>query len=270
MIKILKKNKKIILYFFILLSLMSFINTINKSLVNGCDFQWRPAVLFWEGINHYNRAILFGTDFLCQNGEYAHLLQVLYYPFTKFSWETARLLWLMINLFLTFLIPICICKHLKISGYKTILLILIFITCYPTRHSLYNGQQSLFVLFFLILPFISNSKIATFFSGFSYVKYSTGYVLFLNFISEKKFKNLIISCIPYLFGWIFYFLYTNSDPILNFFEPILLSLKKGYIRDGDVYSLINIYFVPLQDGLLTDAFVQHVFHLKQPASLYLS
>ena len=75
MFKIIKNNKKVILYFLITLSLISFINTFYKGLLNGCDFQWQPSVLFWEGVNHYQKFIANGKgDFLGQNGEYAHLL----------------------------------------------------------------------------------------------------------------------------------------------------------------------------------------------------
>jgi len=105
------------------------------------------------------------------------------------------------------------------------------------------GQQSLFVLFFLILPFIYRSNLAVFFSGLSIIKYSTGYVLFLDFIVKKQWKNFFLSSILYLLGWAIYFLYTNSNPIVNFFEPIEWSLQHGYRRDADIYSLLQIYFL---------------------------
>ena len=145
---ILENKKKYFLYFLIFVSIFSFLNTIYKGMLNGCDFQWQPAVLLWEGINHYEKFIINGKgDFLCQNGEYAHLLHVLYYPFTLFEWETARLLWLGVNIIFIFLIPLLVCKSLKLSKYKTMILLLIFITCYPSRMTLNYGQQSLFVLF---------------------------------------------------------------------------------------------------------------------------
>ena len=247
-LKFIKKNQKISLYFLVIISIFSFINTVSKGLVNGCDFQWQPAVLFWEGVNHYQKFIINGKgDFLCQNGEYAHLLHVLYYPFILFKWETARMLWLGVNIIFIFLIPILICKSFKLSKYKTILLLLIFITCYPSRMTLNYGQQSLFVMFFMMLPFIFFNKVSSIFSGLSYVKYSTGYIVFLNFLASKQYKYFILASIPYFVGWLIYFSVTSSDPLINFFEPIQLSLKKGYIRDADIFSLINIYFVPAKE-----------------------
>ena len=247
-LKFIKKNQKIFLYFLAIISIFSFINTFSKGLVNGCDFQWQPAVLFWEGVNHYQKFIINGKgDFLCQNGEYAHLLHVLYYPFILFKWETARMLWLGVNIIFIFLIPILICKSFKLSKYKTILLLLIFITCYPSRMTLNYGQQSLFVMFFMMLPFIFFNRVSSIFSGLSYVKYSTGYIVFLNFLASKQYKYFILASIPYFVGWLIYFSVSSSDPLINFFEPIQLSLKKGYIRDADIFSLINIYFVPAKE-----------------------
>ena len=254
------KNKLIFLNLLIIVSILSFINTISKGLVNGCDFQWQPSVLFWEGVNHYQKFIMNGKgDFLCQNGEYAHLLHVLLYPFSNLEWEKARLMWLVTNILFAFLIPIIACKYLKLSKYKSILLILIFITCYPTRMTLNYGQQSLFVMFFMMLPFVANSRLAYFFSGFSYIKYSSGYVIFLNFIANKEYKNFLISIVPYLIGWLVYFSFTNSDPLINFFEPIQLSLQKGYIRDADFYSLINIYFLSQKTLLTKSIFIFLIF-----------
>ena len=102
-------------------------NTISKSLINGCDMQWQPSVLFWEGINHYKKFLANNGigDFLCQNGEYAHLLQILNYPFTLFEWETARILWLILNIFFAFSIPFLICRSLRLDTYKSVLLFLI-------------------------------------------------------------------------------------------------------------------------------------------------
>ena len=240
----LNRNKYKIIIFLIIISIFSFSDTLWKGFINGCDFQWQPSVLFWDGVNHYEKFINNGkSDFLCQGGEYGHLLHVVLYPYTLFEWETARFLWVITNVIFAFVIPILFCKKLKLSNYKTIILLLIFITCYPTRMTINYGQQSLFVLFFICLPFIYKSNLAIFFSGLSSVKYSTGYVLFINFLIRKEFKKLFLASIPYLLGWIIYFSYTDSNPIVNFFEPIEWSLQKNYIRDGDIYSLLQIYFI---------------------------
>ena len=257
------KNKNKILFFLITISIFSFIETIRKGLLNGCDFQWQPALLFWEGVNHYARFMSNGkSEFLCQGGEYSHLLHVIYYPYVLFKWETARALWLLTNIFFVFSIPLLICNKFKISKYKTIILILIFITCYPSRMTLNYGQQSLLVLFFLCLPFIFKSNFFYFLSGISSVKYSTGYVIFLNFLVKKEFKNFFLATAPYLLGWFVYFMYTNSDPIINFFEPLKLSFMSNYRRDADIYSLLQIYFLNDKSSALKYLSIVSIFLLN--------
>ena len=255
------KNKKNILIFLIFISIISFLDTIRKGLLNGCDFQWQPAVLLWEGINHYQKFISNGKhDFLCQGGEYAHLLQVVLYPYTLFKWEVARALWVFTNISFSIAIPIIICKNFKLSKYKTIILLLIFLTCYPTRMTINYGQQSLFVLFFLILPFLYKSNLSFLLSGFSSIKYSTGYIIFFDYLVKKQFKNFFLATIPYLLGWFIYFFYTNSDPILNFFEPFDWILNnKSYTRDADIYSLLQIYFIDRSQVYLKYSSIIFVF-----------
>ena len=68
-------------------------------MINGCDFQWQPAVLFWEGINHYQKFISNGkSDFLCQGGEYGHLFNIILFPYTLVKWEIARAFWVITNI----------------------------------------------------------------------------------------------------------------------------------------------------------------------------
>ena len=98
--KFLNNHKYKILIFLIIISLVSFIETLSKGFVNGCDFQWQPSVLFWDGINHYEKFIKNSkSDFLCQGGEYGHLLHVIFYPYTLFEWEVAKSLWVFTNVF---------------------------------------------------------------------------------------------------------------------------------------------------------------------------
>jgi hypothetical protein len=238
-----KKYINFILFVLIVIGVASLSNTIIKGLENGCDFQWHPAKLFWEKINHYRYFIDGGRMFMCQGGEYGHLLQVIFYPFVLVDWSGAKKLWLIINVFLTLLIPYLLCKQFKITNKKIILILLIFITCYPTRMTIQYGQQSLFVMFFLIMPFIIVNSYSFFFSGVSYVKYSTGYIIFLYYLVEKKFKSLFLAIIPIIFGWLIYFIWTGSDPIQNLFDPLELILQKNYFRSNDLYSLLNIYIL---------------------------
>ena len=231
------KYKKTLLFFFIL-SLFSLFQSSLKALKDSCDFQWFPSKLLSQGINHYKYFLEGGETFKCQLGEYAHGLQVVLLPFAYLEWSTAKIIWLFINLFLVFTIPLMLCKKFYVSDELTVLILCIFITCSPTRNAINLGQQSLFTMFFFILPFLIKNNYSYFFSGFSYFKYSVGSILAFYYLICKKYKLFLFSIIPSLLGWIIYFIMTNSDPITNLFEPLKLILGKNYLKTNDLYSLI--------------------------------
>ena len=121
------------------------------------------------------------------------------------------------------------------------------------------GQNSLMMLFCLMLPFLTFSSrynnLNLIISGASYVKYSTGYILFLNLLVEKKFIKLILTSILTIFGWLFYSYYTNSPLISNFFDPLKLNFfENDYTRTGDLYSTLNAYF--LKENNITNKILQ--------------
>ena len=168
-----------------------------------------------------------------------------------------------------------LCRLNKISTLKTCLILGIFLTCHPTRMTFNLGQNSLMVLFFLMLPFL---KVSTSFrkfnliaAGISYVKYSTGYILFLNLLVEKKFKKLLLTSIVTIFGWLFYSYYTNSPFISNFFDPLKMNFQDNYTRTGDLYSIMNIYFLKenniinkiLQFGLVLFGNIYFLYQIKE-------
>ena len=52
-------------------------------------------------------------------------------------------------------------------------------------------------------------------AGFCYLKYNIGYALFLYLIISKKFKNLLLSMIPVIIGWLIYSYVTKSPIFIN-------------------------------------------------------
>ena len=245
-LKLSNKNKVIFIFLSIVV-LSFFAQTILKGLSNSCDLMWQPSKLFWNGINHYEYQMRTGDIFLgCQAGRYGHFLFIFLYPITLFEWEQAKIIWILINIFFVFSIPILLCSFNKISPLYSFLIVGIFLTCHPTRMTFNLGQNSLMILFFLMLPFLKvpsiYKNINLIASGISYVKYSTGYVLFLNLLVEKKFKKLLLTSLITIFSWIFYSYYTNSTFLDSFFDPLKMNFQDNYTRTGDLYSILNIYF----------------------------
>lgn len=244
----LELKKKYLFIFLSILVISFFTQTFFKGLDNSCDLMWQPSKIFWDKINHYNYQYETKDIFLgCQKGQYGHFLFIFLYPLTLFEWEQAKLIWIIINIMFAISIPLIICRVCNLSIILTLVILGIFLTSHPTRMTINYGQNSMMIFFFMMLPYLlSESKKQNFYSiisGISYIKYSTGYILFLNLLIEKKFKKLFLSLIVTILSWIFYSYYTDSNLIDSFLGPFKLIIGDNYLRTGDLYSIINIYFL---------------------------
>ena len=250
-----KKEKFNTILFIILFSILIFIykNLIVEAVVNNSlDFQWSPSKLVADGINHYeymldgNREKIIGSQF----GEYLHGTYVLYYPLTLLSWYQAKIVWLIINIFLVVLLPYLICKKFLIDTNKTLLIIFFFAACNVTKVNLIIGQYSLFIMFFLCLPYLYKSNIAFILSGISYFKYSIGYVLLFNFLISKKIKKIIFSFIPVFVGVIIYSYLTNTNIFITFFQPLELAIESQLINhQGQAIMPKNVFIFSIFEFL---------------------
>ena len=93
-----KKYKNIFLFPLFLIALVSLLRGIYNAYLRSHDFNYSPAVMAWEGKNHYLFMLEGGDFMLSQNGEYLQALYILYYPFTLLSWEFAKILWIIIQI----------------------------------------------------------------------------------------------------------------------------------------------------------------------------
>ena len=122
-------NKNFILFLKFLLIILSVISLgrgIFNASVNSQDFNYSPAVMTWNGINHYQYLLnkdppIITEDHYILNegeesasyilmksqyGEYGQGLFILLYPFTLMTWSYAKFVWMAINVFLAFFLPI--------------------------------------------------------------------------------------------------------------------------------------------------------------------
>jgi hypothetical protein len=227
--------KKIFKYSFyvllLVLSLYSLFSGINKSQKLSHDFLYSPSVMTWNGENHYDYILNEdqnnkndGKFIFYQRSGYGHALYIIFYPFTKLSWDNSKIIWMLINVFLAFYIPIILSKKQSLNNTEIYICLSLFLIGTPLRHVLNMGQQSLFVFLFLILPFLSKKKIFTVLSGISFVKYSIGYGLFLFFLSQKNLNKILLSSIVSVIGWLSYSFLTNSNIFINLIEPLKVTL----------------------------------------------
>ena len=212
------------------------------------DFHFSPAKLVSEGINHYEYILDGKHDdgpndkiMYDQNGNYAQGLFVLFIPLTLLSWDTTKLVWSLLNIVLSFLIPLLLCKKFELNKIQTFIILALFLTSTIFRIHISYGQQTLFTFVFFLLPFLYKSKISTILSGISYFKFNIGYVLFLYFISSKNIIKILLSLIPCVIGWISYCYITDTELLKNLFQPIILILywDSGQEFPVTIFSLLR-------------------------------
>lgn len=238
-------NKSFILFFkflLIILALSSIIKGIINAILIGHDFDYRGTILMWEGINHY-QYMMEGNDISeIQNGYYGQGFFVLLYPLTLIPLDYAKLVWTLINVLLSFFLPIFLSKKLNLDNEKTFYLLVLFLASTPCRVVIGNGQFSLIIMSFLFLPFFYKKSFYIILSGIAYLKYNIGYLLLLYFLSHKQIKNITFSLILFTLSWFFYSFNTNSNLFINLLEPLKLAL---YIKatDGLVYGFSFLKFI---------------------------
>ena len=211
-------------FFLLIFAFVSLFKGIYNAYIGSIDFHYSPAVMAWSGKNHYEFMLNGGALMLSQNGEYGQGIYILLYPFTLMSWPQAKVVWMLINIFLAFFLPIFFSRKFNLNKEMTFLVILLFIAGTPSRNVIGNGQLSLVMMTFLIIPFFYNKFFQIVLSGIVYLKYNMGYALFLYFISKKEIKNLIYSSIIFILGWLIYCYVTDTNLIVNFFQPLKLTL----------------------------------------------
>jgi len=223
-----------------------FAEIISES--GSADFHLYPAKCLYNGINHYTSYL--NRDgkcifFMTQWGEYAQGFYVMLFPFTFLDWNSAKIIWFLLNLSFIFLITYFLCKKFQISKLYFYLLLVLIYSSLVTKATLAMGQQAIFILFFLCLPFVFKSKLANILSGVSYFKYSIGYVLFIFYLISKKYKRLTLSLMPCVIGWLIYCYITNSNLFYNLFQPIELTIKNAStINQFYLFSFFNFFFSP--------------------------
>jgi hypothetical protein len=200
-----------------------------------------------HGINHYRSSC--SGDSNSHGGEYLQAIYLILYPFNFFDVNQAKIIWGIINFFLIFLIIFLLCKKFEVDKFSTIVLIFFISFSIITRIHLIMGQNALFVLFFFTLPFVSKSKLSFFLSGLSYVKYNIGYTLFFYYMASKKFKILLISTLPCVFGWFIYSFITDQNFINNIFDPLFILFNIEKNTSGKA-SLIFLFSFILQNEFL--------------------
>jgi hypothetical protein len=239
--------RKITIFILLILSILSVFSLVkgieNALSENGSqDFQWSPTILFLEKINPYEYFLSGNIDkkiILWQFPVYSHLTYILFIPFVYFDWFTAKLIWCLLNIFISVFCFFFLCRRSNINIYDQFILFFLFLSSTPFRNTLGNGQHAILVLFFFSFLLI---KKKSFFVGISYFKYSFMPLISAFLFFKYGIKQLFLSFLPCLLGWIFFSIYLKENIFFTLVQPLKVAHNNGFafhLATGDIFTLIT-------------------------------
>lgn len=227
----------ILIFVLILFSLISFHYAFsNAIMVNGSiDFPFYSVQLFVKKENPY-------TNIELGVSPYAHAAYIIYSPLTFLKYESAKILWALINIFASVVVVSLFSNFSKLPYLDNIFISLIFFCSLPLRVSIGNGQVSILILLAYAAFFIKNKNLKNFLVGFSFVKYSFSIVTLLYFLIRYKFKYLLLSSLVLSVGWLLFSFYLDENPIKTLSQPIqtAFSTFAFHLPRGDLHTVLNI------------------------------
>lgn len=126
--------------------------------------------------------------------------------FSWFSWQTARWLWLALNLIFTAVIPWLALRLVnnrhKLDTLDKWIFALVFYNFYGVRQGLVVGQQTMICLFLLVLALLFHDKwlLSGILLGFGISKYSVGLPAFLYFLRQRNYRSVLVAVIVQVVG----------------------------------------------------------------------
>jgi hypothetical protein len=154
-------------------------------------------------------------------------------PFSYFSWETAKWLFLMINLVLTLATAWLALRHIPFAGVRLtpleeFFILLVYFDFSATRIAIENGQTTLFV-FLLMMVSLIFSKRAWYISGIALglalSKYSLSIPIFLFFIYKREIRILLMAIIIQMIGILGVAEISRGTPAKIIVENIMLFFR---------------------------------------------
>lgn len=249
---------------------------------------WRASQFIWQGTNPYE-AMNRGDEpqpgsFIDRNEPVdipsnvssitlaPNLPPVLLYvlPFGLFSWESAKILWLISNAVLLViasfgLVNLSLLKLLRIDKIDKILIILFFANTLTLKLALEAGQTVVLVFCCSVgaLFFAQKSNLlAGFLLGIALSKYTVALPVALLFLFTLRFRALLIAVFTQGIGFVFLAVISNSpiievvwsyiDLIRNLFSTRIADIQLGFAVNlsnlflpGSVYGGLSVILLSL-------------------------
>jgi hypothetical protein len=225
--------KFVVLFISLIFISTSFINCIKydsdfTTLFTLSDLFWKKNnVVFYEELNAF----------------YPHSFYILFYFFTLFKFEVAKIIFFFLNLFFLTLSIRIVIKNYNLSFVQSQFLILISFTSTPFTNALAIGNLSLIILFFILSYFFLNSKLfKSFFLFLAFIKYNLSFMFILNSILIKEYKVLFYFFLYNLASVFFYFYYLDMLNLTQLLNPFLASLNLMQQDVSGMKGIINGLF----------------------------
>ena len=240
-----KKSIYLLLFLGSIAVVISTYRGVKNALQMSFDLQWSPSVFFLKGGNPYAEWIdgnLNNEIILGQVPNYLHGLYYVLTPLALLNFYEAKIVWVVLNILLGVCISLFICQFFKLSKIASLIFFVLFVCSTSFRNVLGNGQMSLFVMFFLILPFYMGNKNWVFLiQGIGFSKYSFAPPFFIyNLFKFGVFKSALS-----LFFAIFFLLIFSIQFAINPFESLLLPLRVAStgvnVGSADIMSLFEAF-----------------------------
>lgn len=174
------------------------------------DLQYYPSKLLADGINFYEKALNSFKNgenwFLFQYPNYYYSLYFLLAPFTFFGYQSFKILWFSINIFMLYKSVFFINELPNMNWKQTLIVFLPLIFGFPLSNVLGGGQFGVVILF-SILYFLKKEVLLskTTMQIIIFSKYTFGLTFILDLFLNKKFKLisyvlLILAIFPIVFS----------------------------------------------------------------------
>lgn len=235
-----------------ILALMSVIQGFNNAILRtdgSQDNQWSPSRILLQHKDPYSAYL--DPDqrkmfILNHVPNYPVSGLILLWPYAIWNWQTAKILWLILNLIFTVLIILSVARFLPPDKRGTNLIILsaMFIAGTAWRNCIGNGQQSLFAMAFFMLTFIMIDR-STMGSGLSlalsWLKYSITLPLSLFLCKSKKGLIAILTAVTiHIILTIFASVWTGASPIDLLMGPVRLFLKENETGNINISAILAV------------------------------
>lgn len=251
-----EKIKKIVLLIALLFALISVFQGCKNAMTKpgSFDFQYDaekyialrldPYLETLQPTNLQEKLGLYNIYGDIEANQFPSLLLLLL-PYTVFQPKIANILWLICNLAMTGWILNYIYRRIcvrKIDREAYIIICCMFLFSCPWRNHIGVGQHTIFSLFFYLLSLEMTQNNHRHLSGLllacSYFKYTLTVPLALYYVYDKKYKEVIISIIPHIFGTIAVSIWLNVPVSYLIISPLKIATRFSSIGSINISSIV--------------------------------